>query len=792
MKKFIISLVSSTVVMSALAQDATWISVKDEYTRNTRTAVPHQNANVSGTWSAFRHDFNINKVPEKALARIAVDSKYWLWINGKMAVFEGGLKRGPNPNDTYCDEVDIAPFLKRGKNQIAVLVWFFGKDGFSHRNSGKMGLFFDLKTPEFSVVSDKNWFVRVHPAYSVAGYPNPNFRLSETNILFDANKDIEGWQTVENPEKMGFRKASFLGYEGHAPWNKLVKRPIPFWKDYGVKEAKFRRKQQTDTDLYRSIHRQQVIPIKRKGERDIIIAGVPYNMQLTPIITLTDEVGGSLIDIQTDHSFSASEFNLRAEYITKKGTQTYESLGWLNGERIIINVPRHVKVESVKYRETGYDTKFAGTFSCDNVYYSRFWQKAVRTLYVNMRDNFFDCPERERGQWWGDAVLLMSESFYTLCPSNHALMRKAMRELVDWRNPDGALFSPIPGIFNSELPSQMLASVGRFGFWNYYMNTGDIETLRYVYPAVKDYLSLWKLDETGLTAHRAGGWTWGDWGKNKDIRMIFSAWHYIALEAAANMADVLGKPEDASNYRATMATIKTAYNKLWNGSAYRHPDYKGETDDRPQALAVLAGIADSSKYPAIFKTLQKEFHASPYMEKYVMEALFVMGYPEYALARTQMRFDKMVMDEHHTTLWEGWEIDGFGGGSTNHAWSGGALTILAQYVCGLYPLEPAWKTFKIEPTPAYFGRMAISVPSIAGNVKSSFEYVDNNFKMNVSVPQNTTGILYLPDFANGKDVKINGSSNLSKYAQVGKFAHKTKRSYALPAGEYEVVIFNVK
>jgi len=92
---------------------------------------------------------------------------------------------------------------------------------------------------------------------------------------------------------MGFRKASFLGYEGHAPWNKLVVRPIPFWKDYGVKEAKFRRKQQTDTDLYRSIHRQQVIPIKREGERDIIIAGVPYNMQLTPIITLTDEVGGS-------------------------------------------------------------------------------------------------------------------------------------------------------------------------------------------------------------------------------------------------------------------------------------------------------------------------------------------------------------------------------------------------------------------------------------------------------------------------------------------------------------------
>ena len=44
-----------------------------------------------------------------------------------MVVFEGGLKRGPNPEDTYCDEVDLAPYLKKGKNQVAVLVWYFGK-----------------------------------------------------------------------------------------------------------------------------------------------------------------------------------------------------------------------------------------------------------------------------------------------------------------------------------------------------------------------------------------------------------------------------------------------------------------------------------------------------------------------------------------------------------------------------------------------------------------------------------------------------------------------------------------
>ena len=55
-------------------------------------------------WIAFRKDVRLDAVPGSAPARIAVDSKYWLWVNGRLVVFEGGLKRGPNPQDSYFDE----------------------------------------------------------------------------------------------------------------------------------------------------------------------------------------------------------------------------------------------------------------------------------------------------------------------------------------------------------------------------------------------------------------------------------------------------------------------------------------------------------------------------------------------------------------------------------------------------------------------------------------------------------------------------------------------------------------
>ena len=56
-----------------------------------------------GTWLCFRTTFNLDQAPSHSELRIAADSTYWLWVNGNLQVREGGLKRGPNPQDTYCD-----------------------------------------------------------------------------------------------------------------------------------------------------------------------------------------------------------------------------------------------------------------------------------------------------------------------------------------------------------------------------------------------------------------------------------------------------------------------------------------------------------------------------------------------------------------------------------------------------------------------------------------------------------------------------------------------------------------
>lgn len=108
-----------------------------------------------------------------------------------------------------------------------------------------------------------------------------------------------------------------------------------------------------------------------------------------------------------------------------------------------------------------------------------------------------------------------------------------MYELIGWQQEDGTLYSPIPSSnWNKELPGQMLASIGYYGFWNYYLHTGDLQTIKDLYGGVNKYLNIWEKNPDGTVKVRQTAWVWGDWGTNIDKEALFNAWYYIALKGA--------------------------------------------------------------------------------------------------------------------------------------------------------------------------------------------------------------------------------------------------------------------
>lgn len=117
--------------------------------------------------------------------RSPADTKYYLYVNGQLVVFEGGLNRGPVPGGAYGDRIDLSPYLKQGENVIAALVWYWGNGGRNNVDGGCPGFYFAMdegETPAFKGI--------LHPAYGSTEPPWPAYLYGGHNIGYDARRDI--------------------------------------------------------------------------------------------------------------------------------------------------------------------------------------------------------------------------------------------------------------------------------------------------------------------------------------------------------------------------------------------------------------------------------------------------------------------------------------------------------------------------------------------------------------------------------------------------------------------------
>lgn len=77
----------------------------------------------NNAWVDFRKKVNLSAKPTTAITRIAAENKYWLFVNDSLIIRDGGLETRPDLNNTYYDEIDLAPYLKAG---ITFYRYWFG------------------------------------------------------------------------------------------------------------------------------------------------------------------------------------------------------------------------------------------------------------------------------------------------------------------------------------------------------------------------------------------------------------------------------------------------------------------------------------------------------------------------------------------------------------------------------------------------------------------------------------------------------------------------------------------
>ncbi|KAB2640324.1 MAG: Bacterial alpha-L-rhamnosidase [Verrucomicrobia bacterium] len=500
--------------------------------------------------------------------------------------------------------------------------------------------------------------------------------------------------------------------------------PVPM-KDYGLQEY---------VHLSKDLPHTEPKPWK-------LVCTLPYNCHFQAWIELEAAAGQQ---IRFDSSNPLVSYLTPTETCsTTAGSQIHEAKNWVSGEGAIYTIPAGVTVKAVKYRQTGYDTTFAGSFECNDNDYNILWKKAARTAYLCMRDHFYDCPDRERVGFWGDGTPEMNQCFYVFDSKAHRLARDLVRRELQ------------PKFY----PGQHLEFLGEYGLWFYYLQSGDLDSMKAIYEPTKTFL----FDTYQFGNPR----TWFDWGKEvKDTAVTETCFFYICLGTLKKIALITGHEADVATIDAKRAAIKKTFDsQYWKGRYYMS-EQVNEPDDRANAMAVNAGLAEPAKWQAIYdNVLTKKTGASCFFDRWVFEALCTMGKQEYALLRMYKRYKTMIPCSF-TTLWEHYDrwwasrIDAFDEGSSlNHGWNPPAI-LLSQTIAGVSALAPGWSTYQVMPKEAFLTSIKVVVPSVKGNVSVDLHKTASEYAIELISPAGSTAIVGIPkgSFTKLDTITVNGST----------------------------------
>jgi hypothetical protein len=499
------------------------------------------------------------------------------------------------------------------------------------------------------------------------------------------------------------------------------------------------------TPLTKTALEGQVLSIGDTAMYDIV-GELPYNAQFQPRLEV-DAPAGKVISLNsTDPTVICQQPVQR--YTTSAGIQTFEAPGWINGQGAIYTIPSGVTVRSLTYHETGYDTKFTGSFWCNDSDYTLLWQRATRTCYVCMRDHFMDAPDRERNEWVGDAVNEMSDCYYAFDTSALQLCRN----LINSRQLNG-------------LPGQELLFYGEYGVWLYYLYSGDLATLTSNYSFMKAYLDKYTIDASGLPAHIPESFDWYDWGPTgtDDKKILQVAEYYMALKALKKIAKVTGHSADTVAINTKCASIENNFNRVfWTTGGYKTSDVP-VPDERANAIAVIAGLADKTKWNTIFNVIQARENAGCFFDRWISEALCMMGKQEHALLRMYRRYAPEIQG-NVTTLWEHYAMIREAGDflptvSMNHGWNAPNF-ILSKSIAGLAPEAPGWSTYHVFPQEAFLTSINVGVSTARGPISVTLRKTGTKYTIQLTSPLATTAIVGMPksSFTSITAVAVNGTT----------------------------------
>jgi alpha-L-rhamnosidase len=325
---------------------------------------------------------------------------------------------------------------------------------------------------------------------------------------------------------------------------------------------------------------------------------------------------------------------------------------------------------------------------------------------------------------------------------------------MDTQNAAGSLGQQAPVFHGHGSPAW--ADAGIICPWTIHQVYGDTRLLEKHYDAMARFIESCR--KKGLGGPGGG---FGDWlavGSNTPKELISAAYFGYSTSLMARMAAALGKQEDAAKYGKLFEEIRDYFQQTFvkpdgtlagdSQTAYCLALYFNLLTEpqRKQAAAHLVGRIEAKDYH-----LSVGFVGVPIL----LPTLTAIGRSDLAyrlIQNTTYPSWGYSIEQGATTIWERWNSytkeKGFGDvgmNSFNHYAYGACSEWMFRSMLGIETDGPGFKSITMKPELGAGVNWARGhYDSIRGLIGSDWKREGNTFRWTVSVPANTSAIVYVP------------------------------------------------
>jgi len=452
------------------------------------------------------------------------------------------------------------------------------------------------------------------------------------------------------------------------------------------------------------------------------------------------------------------------EYITAEGPAALEPRFTLHGFRYAeISGCDRLDRSALTAQVVHSDIAVTGSFESSESWLNRLFT----TIDWGQRGNFIsvptDCPQRdERLGWLGDAQIFARTASYNRDVA--AFFAKWLDDIDDARLPSGAFPDIAPRLNLTWGGAPAWADGGVIIPWTLYLMYGDRGNLERHYGAMTEWMDFVERGNPEFIRNYELGNSYNDWlAPGDDLtppELLATAYWAYDAELMSQIAQLLGRPDDAVEYQALRSKIDAAFTDAFvatdgsiaSGSqtAYAlglHMNLIPE-DLRATAAGHLVAAIEAAGW-----SLTTGFVGVGYL----LPVLSSTGYTDIAyrlLCQNAYPSWRYMLDHGATTIWErwnGWTPErGFQSpwmNSFNHYALGSLGEWLYRFVLGIEPApgSNAFDRLVLRPHPGgglTFARGAYE--SVRGSIRSAWKQGSGRFSLAVELPPGVTASVRVP------------------------------------------------